>query len=145
MKPNNCINGQFRLFPLYIYSQSQIYQKKTRKKYYKILIFIGVIFFLPKIEVIPVEQIMLFEAQDDYVQIYSDKSKYLKNMTMKYLEAHLNKEIFVRVHRSYIININFIERIEKAEKESNYIIMKNNTVAKASKSGYNLLKEKLDL
>ena len=97
-----------------------------------------------KIEVIPVEQIMLFEAQDDYVQIYSDKSKYLKNMTMKYLEAHLNKEIFVRVHRSYIVNINFIERIEKAEKESNYIIMKNNIVAKASKSGYQLLKGKLD-
>ncbi|MCK5823524.1 MAG: response regulator [Bacteroidales bacterium] len=97
------------------------------------------------IEVIPVEQIILFEAQDDYVQIYSEKAKYLKNMTMKYLESYLDKEIFMRVHRSYIININYIERIEKAEKDSHYIIMKNNIIAKASKSGYGLLKEKLDL
>ncbi|MBE9467387.1 MAG: response regulator [Bacteroidetes bacterium] len=97
-----------------------------------------------KVEVIPVEKIILFEAQDDYVQIYSDKTKYLKNLTMKYLEAHLNKEIFVRVHRSYIININYIEKIENAEKDCHYIIMKNNIIAKASKSGYSLLKGKLD-
>lgn len=98
-----------------------------------------------KIEIIAVENIIVFEAQDDYIQIYSDKGKYLKNMTMKYLEEHLDSNIFQRTHRSFIVNINNIERIEKAEKDNFYIIMKNNITAKASKSGYSVLKEKLNL
>lgn len=98
-----------------------------------------------KIEIIPVENIIVFEAQDDYIQIYSDKGKYLKNMTMKYLEEHLDSNVFQRTHRSFIVNLNNIERIEKAEKDNFYIIMKNNIRAKASKSGYSILKKKLNL
>lgn len=98
-----------------------------------------------KIEVIPIEQISVFEAQDDYVEIHSEKGKFLKNLTMKYLEEHLDKNIFQRIHRSFIVNINCIEKIEKAEKDKFHIIMKNNNIAKASKSGMKILKEKLNL
>lgn len=98
-----------------------------------------------KIEVVNVENIEMFEAQDDYVQIYTDKGKYLKNITMKYLEDHLDSEVFARIHRSYIVNLNCIEKIERAEKDTFFVILKNSHSAKASKAGYSLIKEKLNL
>jgi two-component system LytT family response regulator len=57
-----------------------------------------------KIDVLLVENIVMFEAQDDYVQIYTEKNKYLKNLKMKQLEENLPKNKFLRIHRSFIVN-----------------------------------------
>lgn len=98
-----------------------------------------------KIFIIPVEDIYCFEAQDDYVMIYTQNDNFLKETTMKFFESHLDSEIFVRVHRSNIVNIKHIDKIELFEKDSYYIFLKNQQKVKSSKTGYKLLKSKLNL
>lgn len=66
-----------------------------------------------KIVIIPVEEIKQIEAQDDYVLINSVNGRYLKQKTMKYFESHLNENQFIRVHRSYIVNIYLINKLSK--------------------------------
>ncbi len=93
-----------------------------------------------KIHVIPVDSIIYFEAQDDYVMIYAQDGKHLKEKTMKYYEAHLDQNKFIRIHRSYIINISFLSQIEHFAKESYVAILKNGVKLKVSDSGYKNLK-----
>ncbi|MFA8342904.1 MAG: LytR/AlgR family response regulator transcription factor [Rhodothermaceae bacterium] len=94
-----------------------------------------------KINIIPVENVNYLEAQDDYVMIHTTEGKFLKQKTMKYFETHLPAESFVRIHRSYILNINFMKQIELFEKESHKVILKNDTRLPVSKNGYSKLKE----
>jgi len=97
-----------------------------------------------KIHVISTDDINFLEAQDDYVMIYSDEGKYLKQQTMKYFENHLDSQQFVRVHRSYIANITCIERIEPYEKSNFILILKDGNKVPVSRSGMQVLKENLD-
>ena len=97
-----------------------------------------------KIHVISTEDINYLEAQDDYVMIYTDDGKYLKQQTMKYFEQHLDASQFVRVHRSYIANITCIERIEPYEKSNFILILKDGNKVPVSRSGMQVLKENLD-
>ena len=96
------------------------------------------------IKVIPVTEITYLEAQDDYVMIYTQEGKFLKQQTMKYFEQALDPDFFIRIHRSYLINIREIVRIEPYEKNSHQIILKGNIPLPISRNGYSLLKEKLD-
>jgi two-component system LytT family response regulator len=96
-----------------------------------------------KISVIPVQNIIYFEAQDDYVQIVAEQSKHLKQKTMKYYETHLDPTLYIRIHRSYILNINYLQDIELMEKESYRAILKNGMKLPVSRSGYSLLKNTL--
>jgi two-component system LytT family response regulator len=97
-----------------------------------------------KIHVISTRDINFLEAQDDYVMIYTDEGKYLKQQTMKYFEKHLDNEQFVRVHRSYIANITCIERIEPYEKSNFVLILKDGNKVPVSRTGMQVLKENLD-
>ena len=97
------------------------------------------------IEIIPVSDVCMFEAQDDYVMIYTKTRKYLKQQTMKFYESHLNNKDFVRIHRSYIVNVGEILKIEPFEKDSYIVVMKNQQRIRASRSGYKNLKEILDI
>ena len=78
-----------------------------------------------KIDVIPVSEILYLEAADDYVMIYTADKNVLKEKTMKYMETHLDPAQFLRIHRSYIVNVNFIARLELYEKESYAVVLKN--------------------
>ncbi|MCX6246910.1 MAG: LytTR family DNA-binding domain-containing protein [Bacteroidetes bacterium] len=98
-----------------------------------------------KIEVIPVNEISHIEADDDYVTIHTGTEKYLKEKTMKYMESHLDPAQFVRVHRSYIVNVNHIARLELYEKETYHVLLKNGTSIRASSTGYKELKQLLHL
>ncbi|MDP2721581.1 MAG: LytTR family DNA-binding domain-containing protein [Bacteroidales bacterium] len=98
-----------------------------------------------KIDVIPVDSIIRVEAQDDYVEIHTDKGKFLKYDTMNFLEKGLPEDTFVRVHRSHIININLIEKMEKYGKDSYLIIMKDKSKVNVSKSRVKELKEQLGI
>ncbi|PIY30898.1 MAG: DNA-binding response regulator, partial [Bacteroidetes bacterium CG_4_10_14_3_um_filter_42_6] len=98
-----------------------------------------------KIDVIPVDTIIRVEAQDDYVEIHNEKGKFLKYDTMNFLEKCLPEDIFVRVHRSHIININLIEKMEKYGKDSYLIIMKDKSKVNVSKSRVKELKEQLGI
>lgn len=97
-----------------------------------------------RINVIPVDDIIYLEAQDDYVMIYTLQSKHLKQKTMKFFEAHLPVEDFVRIHRSYIVKLSEIAQMQLYEKESYIVILKNGVKLPVSKSGLPKLKKKLD-
>ena len=97
-----------------------------------------------KVHVIPVEKIHYLEAQDDYVMIYTDSERHLKQKTMKFFEAHLDPSAFIRVHRSYIVRIDQISQLEQFGKESYLVIIKNGTKLPVSKSGYKKIKMELD-
>lgn len=97
-----------------------------------------------KIHVISTGDINYLEAQDDYVMVYTDEGRFLKQQTMKYFEQHLDEQQFVRVHRSYIANISRIERIEPYEKSNFILILKDGNKVPVSRSGMQVLKENLD-
>lgn len=96
-----------------------------------------------KIIIIAIDKINYIEAQDDYVMIHSELGKHLKKQTMKFYEEHLDINIFFRVHRSYIVNINSIKQMELFEKESYKITMKDGSSVPVSRSGYSKIKELL--
>ncbi|MBN1990244.1 MAG: LytTR family transcriptional regulator DNA-binding domain-containing protein [Bacteroidales bacterium] len=97
------------------------------------------------IQVVPIEQIEMIEASDDYVSIYTNQERFVKKQTMKYFEERLNPETFIRTHRSYIVNITQIASIELYEKDSYIGILRNGNKVKISTSGYKELKEKLGI
>ncbi len=98
-----------------------------------------------KIHIIPVEQIRYIESLDDYVMIYTKDKRFVKQKTMKFFEDHLNKEEFIRIHRSYIVKVEEIAEIQQYEKESHIVILKNDHLKlKVSKTGYKNLKEILN-
>jgi two-component system, LytTR family, response regulator len=70
-----------------------------------------------EIKIIPVHDIKYLEANDDYVNIYTKEGKFLKNKTLTFYEKSLDPSQFVRVHRSYLVNISEITKIEPYEKE----------------------------
>jgi two-component system, LytTR family, response regulator len=95
-----------------------------------------------KITVIPVEKIWYIEAADDYVMIFSEQGNHLKEKTMKYFEEHLPGGQFIRIHRSYIVNISEIKSLELYSKDSYVAILKNGGKLKVSAEGYKRLREK---
>ncbi|MFW5890077.1 MAG: LytR/AlgR family response regulator transcription factor [Marinilabiliaceae bacterium] len=97
-----------------------------------------------KIHVIPVGEIRYIEASEDYVMIYTKDARYLKAQTMKFYETHLDPRRFVRIHRSYIINITYVERLEPYDKDSYLAITTEGQRLKISRTGYRKLKETLN-
>ena len=89
-----------------------------------------------KVHVINVDKIEYIEAQDDYVQVRSEGRSYLKNQRMAELEGQLDAGQFLRIHRSYIVNIAFVDRIEQATKDSHVAILKDGSKIAVSRSGY---------
>jgi two-component system LytT family response regulator len=96
-----------------------------------------------KIDVITVDQIIKIEAQDDYAEIFTKEKSYLKKETMTYLENNLPESNFVRVHRSTIINTDYLVRIEKYGKETYMVILQGGYKVTVSKSRIKKLREKL--
>lgn len=95
------------------------------------------------INLIPVEQVRYIEAQDDYVMIYHSEGKALKQETMKYCEDNLPPKDFVRVHRSYIIKVSEIKKIEPYGKDNHVAVLNSGDKIPVSRSGYQQLKEEL--
>lgn len=93
-----------------------------------------------KIVVIPVDQILYLEAQDDYVKIVTGEGSSLKQNTMKFYEKHL-PDSFVRIHRSYLVNINYVKQIDLLSKDSHSVLLRDGNQIPVSKSGYNRLRE----
>ena len=96
------------------------------------------------INLIPVEKIRYVEAQDDYVMIYHAAGKALKQQTMKFCEENLSKTDFVRIHRSYIVKVEEIKRIEPYGKDNHIAILQSGDKLPVSRSGYKHLKKELN-
>jgi len=97
------------------------------------------------IKIIPTVEIQYLEANDDYVNIYTKEGKFLKNKTLSYFEKHLDTEAFVRVHRSYLVKIAEITKIEAYKKDSHILLLKSGEQIPVSKTGYPKLKAVLGI
>lgn len=93
-----------------------------------------------KVKIIPAHDIHYLEADDDYVKIVTAEGAFLKNKTMAFYENNLDAESFVRVHRSYIVHINQITRIDPYQKETHLAVLRNGKQIPVSKTGYAKLK-----
>jgi two-component system LytT family response regulator len=98
-----------------------------------------------EITIVPVSEVIYIEAFDDYVKIFTRDSYYLKKKTMNYYEAALDPSVFFRTHRSYIINLQQLTRIEPMEKNSYVALLKGGKKVPLSRASYSKLKEKLGL
>ncbi|WP_026945288.1 LytR/AlgR family response regulator transcription factor [Algoriphagus marincola] len=98
-----------------------------------------------EIKIIPVDQVSYFEAADDYVNIVTESGAFLKKMTMKSLEEALSHDRFARIHRSYILNLNEVTRIEPYEKDSYLVFLRNGKKLPVSKTGYSRLRQVLGI
>jgi len=97
-----------------------------------------------KVTLIPVAKLEYAEAQDDYVALACDGKKHLKQQTIASLEAALDPKMFVRIHRSYIVNLERVARIEPYGKESRVAILANGAKLPVSRAGYARLQALLD-
>lgn len=97
-----------------------------------------------KVHIVGIDQIKYLEAQDDYVKLYTNEGNFLKQHTMRYYEGHLPSNDFIRIHRSYIVRIKEISRVELMGKDTHVVILNDNTQLNVSRSGYSRLKEVLD-
>jgi two-component system, LytTR family, response regulator len=95
------------------------------------------------VHVLPVDRIDYVEAQDDYVAFTSEGKQYLKDQTLGAVEATLDPSRFVRIHRSYILNIDRIARVELYAKDSRVAILRDGTRLPVSRAGYARLGELL--
>jgi two-component system LytT family response regulator len=95
----------------------------------------------PKVHVIGVDQIDYVKAEDDYVGIVVAGKSHLKHQTLNALEAELDPRRFVRIHRSTLLNIDRLERIELYAKDSYEAILRDGTRLPISRSGYTRLQE----
>ena len=93
-----------------------------------------------KVHVIGTDKIDYIEAQDDYVRVNAEGKGYLKNQRLSELEGQLDASQFVRIHRSYILNVARMERIEQG-KDSHTAILRDGTRLPISRSGYQKVRE----
>jgi two-component system LytT family response regulator len=97
------------------------------------------------IRIVPVRDVHYIEAYDDYVKIFTADSYYLKKKTMNYYEEVLDDKLFFRTHRSFIINLEQLTKIESLEKNTYIAILKSGKKVPLSRSGYLKLKEQLGI
>jgi two-component system LytT family response regulator len=98
-----------------------------------------------KIKIIPVQDIFYLEAADDFVKVFTKEGYFLKNKTMSHFEQVLDASQFVRSHRSYIINLQQITRIDPYEKDNHVAILRSGAKVPVSRTGYPKLKAILGL
>ena len=89
-----------------------------------------------KVHVLPVDRIDYVEAQDDYVSFHSEGKSYLKDQTLGGTEGLLDPARFVRIHRSFLLNIDRIARVELYAKDSRIAILRDGTKLPVSRAGY---------
>jgi two-component system LytT family response regulator len=85
---------------------------------------------------IAVDKIDFIEAQDDYIMIHSEGKSVLKTQTLSEIETQLNASQFIRIHRSYLLNIAKLNRIERLNKDSLSAVLFNGTQLPISRNGY---------
>jgi len=98
-----------------------------------------------KIKIIPTGEIQYIEANGDNVKVMTSEGSFSKNKTMSYFEQQLSTNDFVRIHRSYLVNVSLVSRIDAYDKESHLAVLSSGIQLPVSKSGYQRLKEVLGM
>src|SRR5436189_1660394 len=98
-----------------------------------------------KIKIIPIQDVHYLEAADDFVKVFTKEGYFLKNKTMGHFEQVLDPSQFVRSHRSYIVTLQQITRIDPYEKDNHIAILRSGAKVPVSRTGYPKLKSILGL
>jgi two-component system, LytTR family, response regulator len=97
-----------------------------------------------RVHIIPVTKLDYVEAQDDYVALASQGKKYLKQQTISSVEAALDPKTFLRIHRSCIVNLERVAKVEPYGKDSHVAILHDGVRLPVSRAGYARLRAVLD-
>lgn len=97
-----------------------------------------------KVHVIACERIDCVQAQDDYVEIRAEGRAYLKNQPLSELESQLDPARFLRIHRSWLVNIEAVSRIEQVTRDSHVAMLKDGSRVPVSRSGYQKLRTAME-
>src|SRR5438874_12693577 len=97
-----------------------------------------------RVHIIPIAKLDYAEAQDDYVALASEGKKHLKQQTISSLEMSLDPARFLRIHRSYIVNLERVTKIEPYGKDTHLSILSDGTRLPVSRSGFGRLRAVLD-
>ena len=97
-----------------------------------------------RVFIIPIAKLDYAEAQDDYIALCAEGKKHLKQQTISSLESALDPSRFLRIHRSFIVNLERVARIEPYGKDSHVAVLHNGTQLPVSRAGYARLREFLD-
>jgi two-component system LytT family response regulator len=97
-----------------------------------------------QIQVVGVERVDFLMAQGDYVAVHADGKSHLKQQTMQSLSDSLDPARFVRIHRSYVLNLDRLARIEPYGRDSKIAVLADGTELPVSRSGYTRLRALLD-
>lgn len=97
------------------------------------------------IKILPLSEIFYLESADDYVKVHTSDKYYLKHQTMGRFEAQLPPQQFVRIHRSYMANVQHIHKLDLYEKDQYCVVLRNDARLPVSRSGYGKLKEVLGI
>ena len=97
-----------------------------------------------RVHIIPVAKLDYAEAQDDYVGLHAEGKTHLKQQTISSLETVLDPAQFIRIHRSCIVNLEKVTRIEPYSKDNHVVVLTNGTQLPVSRSGYARLRGLLD-
>jgi two-component system LytT family response regulator len=96
------------------------------------------------VHIIPISKLDYAEAQDDYVALASEGKKRLKQQTISSLKQSLDPTRFLRIHRSYILNLDRLKKLEPYGKDTHVAILTDGTRLPVSRSGYSRLRSILD-
>jgi len=97
-----------------------------------------------RVHIIPVAKLDYVEAQDDYVALASLGKKHLKQQTISGVEAVLDPKNFLRIHRSYIVNLERVSKVEPYGKDSHVAILSDGSTLPVSRAGYARLRTVLE-
>lgn len=97
-----------------------------------------------RVHIIPIGKLDYAEAQDDYVALATEGKKHLKQQTISSMESSLDPARFLRIHRSYVVNLERVTKIEPYGKDTHLAILNDGTRLPVSRSGYGRLRAVLD-
>lgn len=98
-----------------------------------------------RVKIIPVQDIIFLKSDDDFVQVHTPEGSFMKNKTMQFYEDTLDPSQFTRVHRSYMVNIQHVTRIDRYKKDTHLAILRNGEKIPVSQTGYVKLKAVLGI
>lgn len=140
------------------YSKSRF--EKAIEKFMKIQVQPGIAHILPElqedkerivvkvkneIKILPIKEILFLEANDDFVNIYTPHGKFIKNRTLSHYEASLPAKDFVRIHRSYMLRVDQMAKLEPYSKDSFQVKLHSGQQLPVSKTGLLKLKALLGI
>lgn len=96
------------------------------------------------IKVIPIAELLYIKAEGDYIALVTREGRWLKEQTMKSIQESLPPRQYVRIHRSFLVNVSAISRIERYG-EQQLVSLHNGDTIRISATGYKALREALGI